>query len=154
MREGDVPDVHAADCDRAGALRQFVEPVEQIGQRAFAAAGRAENAERRAGRNREADVVQDFAGRAVGEIDIFKRNVAVHRRLHRVFGVALRLGVENLEKALRADAGLGELAQKAAEAARRPDEHRIVGDEREVFALGDRAVDDEEDACGEDRDDL
>ena len=100
MIERDAPDVDAADGDFTAALGQLVQAVEQIRQRALAAAGGTEDAERRAGLDFEVDVVQNLAGGAVLEVDVFEFDVAVHWRRDRVFRVALRLGVENLKQAL------------------------------------------------------
>ena len=51
--------------------------------------------------------------------------------------VALLLRGEDLSQAAEGDAGLAHLRQDAPEAAHRPDEHGVIGDEDDEFAKRD-----------------
>ena len=74
IAEADVAEVDVVDRD--AAVLRIVEPQQELQQRGFAAAVRADDGDRFAGLDVEAHAVEHLLLRLVGEVDVFERERA------------------------------------------------------------------------------
>ena len=130
----DVADIGAADEDAPATLGKLIELVEQQHHRGFAAAGAAEDAERRAGFHGKADVAQDLRTAVVGKAHVLEANIPVHGGTQGQALLLLLLAAHDIGDAVHRHARLAHLRDHAAEHAHRPGHHRAVGQESDVGA--------------------
>ena len=130
--------------DQHAAALGDIEPLDELGERALAGAGRPDNADDLTRRNAETDVVQNLRPiDAVAKRDMLENDVAADRRQRRAAGVEGRLGrrIENIAEPRHREPRLVEILPHLREA-----QHRCAhsaGEDVECHQLadGERAID-------------
>ena len=131
-----VPHIHPANGNAAAAFRKLVQPVQQIHQGGFSAAGRPQNSESGSGRNGQVDSLQDFLGFVVTERNIPEDNVPIHGRGLGIGGVFFRLCSQNFQQTAHGNPGLAQLAENSSKVTDGPHQHGIIGHKCQKLAVG------------------
>ena len=127
-------DVHPADGDGAAALRQVIQPVQQVHQSALAGAGAPQNGKGLPLVNGKGHVLQHRLA-VVGKADVVKDDVAVYG-VHGVGQVPLLPGVEDIAHAVHGHPGLAHIGQHPAQGTDGPGQSLVIGDEGHKGAQG------------------
>ena len=92
--------------------------------------------------------MKNFGSILVGKGHIFKGNVPVHRGAHGIRFVLLHGGIHNVKHTVDGHTSLAQLRDHSAQLTDGPHQHGVVGNEGDVLALQQRALDAE--YCAED----
>ena len=117
-----------------GALRQVIQPVQQVHQSALAGAGAPQNGKGLPLVNGKGHVLQHRLA-VVGKADVVKDDVAVYG-VHGVGQVPLLPGVEDIAHAVHGHPGLAHIGQHPAQGTDGPGQSLVIGDEGHKGAQG------------------